>query len=282
MSHNTFGRFIVAVAICAATTWVGGAQSQDEPALLDYTVDDLVDLYVELALSEEAGADNDNDGYLHKWPPGASVRIFPQPSATLINRYGVDLFVDETKRIADRLASMVAHPKVVTFRSAELEEFARQARLDGTGTFFESSVGIFVAPRDELFERMHEIDRQNPVFPDAFLTELPRMSEPICAGWTTIRGASDWSLYRGVIFIEYSDRLGACLYEEIMQSFRIANDFPAGTPSIFNDDNAHGEPTELDLLLWRVHGNPRLVAGMAEDQVRPIARQLIVEFLAPK
>ena len=64
-----------------------------------------------------------------------------------------------------------------------------------------------------------------------------------------------------------------------MQSFGISNDLPSGTPSIFTDDEAYNEPTELDWLMWQLHGDPRLEAGMAEDDVRRIAPEIIETLL---
>jgi len=256
--------------------WAQGA----EPKLLGYTIDDLVDRYVELALSREAGTSSEGSGTLAKWSPDASVRIFPQPSASIAAP--TDLFVSETKRISDSLASLITHPKIVTLDLAELEEAARQAKADGSAAFFENSIAVYIAPRNELLAKMLEIkEKVTPLFPDYLISAVSNANKTACVGWNLRRGAADFSLYRAFIFIEYYDQatLDACLYEEIKQSFGIPNDFPAGTPSIFNDDDVYQVPTPLDLLLWRVHADPRLKVGMKEQEVRPIARRIIEEFM---
>lgn len=253
--------------------------SAQEPSLLGYSVDELASLYVELALSREGDPDSQSAGRLGKWLPDTSVRILPQPSATLVTQYGASRFVDETKRISDILGSLVAHPTIVTFDLPGLEEFARQARLDGTGEFLRDSVVIIAGTKAELFQAMLDISWNNPSFPKALIDALRGSSETFCAGWNTRLNENVWNLDRGFLFIEYSETFDACLYEEIMQSFGIPQDFPDGTPSIFNDDNVYGEPTELDLLLWRVHGDPRLKAGMTRDEVLPLAHEIIPTLL---
>lgn len=65
------------------------------------------------------------------------------------------------------------------------------------------------------------------------------------------------------IFVEepYPD-IETCLYEEMMQSFGLGFDFPAGTASIFNDDQVYLRPTNLDWTLWRIHNDPAMLPGM--------------------
>lgn len=274
----------IAVALCVVVTSIGRAQGPG-PNLLGYTVDNLVDLYVQLALSREAGTDTEGTGILTKWPPEAAIRIFAQPSETLIERDGPELFINETKRISDFIASPISHPKIVTYDAVQLAEVARQARLDGSAKYFENSVSVYIATRKELLEKMLEIQRLvTPLFPDYLIAAVSNAKKTACVGWNARRGDADWNLYRAFVFIEYKDKptLDSCLYEEVMQSFGIPDDFPPGTPSIFNDDDVYHEPTELDLLLWRVHADPRLRAGMKEEEVRPIARQIIEELLAGK
>lgn len=271
-------RVTIAAIFCIAGVLAAAAQADTISPPQGYTADDLVELYVELALLEEEGADNDQDGLLHKWPSDVAVRIIPQA-----NTPDPDHVIEEAKRISDFLGSLGTSPAIVTFDKKGLEEFASEARLDGTGKPFEYTVVAFVAPRDELIARMQMIEASSPgILPPAFLTELPRVTEPICVGATTARTKNDPQIFRALLFVEYNEGFAACLFEELMQSFGISNDFPPGTPSIFNDDGTYDSPTALDLFLWRVHGDERLKAGMDVHSVVPVATEVILDLLGPR
>ncbi len=72
----------------------------------------------------------------------------------------------------------------------------------------------------------------------------------------------------------------ACLHEEMAQGLGLPNDSDIARPSIFNDDQEFARLTELDLMLLRIHYDPRLRPGMRAAQARPIVRQIAVELLA--
>jgi hypothetical protein len=81
-------------------------------------------------------------------------------------------------------------------------------------------------------------------------------------------------LGRAVIWIEDGPLLEACLYEEILQSFGLFNDFGYDLDSIFSDVNHVTRPSELDWCLWALHSHASIEPGMTGDEARPVARKI--------
>lgn len=248
---------------------------------MGYSVDELVDLYVELALKFEAGTGMQGDGRVIKWNPDSVVKVVAQPVGTFISQNALaDTLVDETKRVTDAIASRAPDQQIVAFDRTELLRFVETARVIGPSALA-NSILVLLADRGELVKRIDTLSEQSPdaVSLKILLSQIPSINEPICAGWTLKEARRDTFVFRGFVFIEYSPGVTGCLFEELMQSFGIYNDFPDGTASIFNDDNVYQEPTELDWLLWKVHLDPRIKSGMTEVEVRPIAHNIISEII---
>lgn len=73
--------------------------------------------------------------------------------------------------------------------------------------------------------------------------------------------------------------LVTCIVEEITQVLGLPNDSDSVYPSIFND-NSHNELlTGLDGLLLKLLYHPKLESGMSEQQVRPIIRKIIANWV---
>ncbi|HUF57072.1 MAG TPA: DUF2927 domain-containing protein [Thermohalobaculum sp.] len=70
-------------------------------------------------------------------------------------------------------------------------------------------------------------------------------------------------------------RVRSCLVEEIAQALGPANDLYGLGPTIFNDDDAHFWPTELDHLMLRVLYSDALRTGMDRATTERAARQVL-------
>lgn len=72
----------------------------------------------------------------------------------------------------------------------------------------------------------------------------------------------------------------ACYHEEIAQGLGLAADSPRARPSVFNDDQEFALLTALDLLMLRLHYDPRLSPGLREREAAPIALAIASELAA--
>lgn len=72
----------------------------------------------------------------------------------------------------------------------------------------------------------------------------------------------------------------ACYHEELTQGLGLANDSDRARPSIFNDDQEFALITDHDLLLLRMHYDPRLSTGGAESALRPVIFSIASELAA--
>jgi hypothetical protein len=74
-------------------------------------------------------------------------------------------------------------------------------------------------------------------------------------------------------------KLVSCIVEEITQVLGLPNDSDSVYPSIFNDHTPDDLLTGLDGLLLKLLYQPKLKAGMSEQQVRPIIRRIIAQWM---
>ncbi len=112
------------------------------------------------------------------------------------------------------------------------------------------------------------------------VTDLPR--DAFCLAMAFARdGADGYSEAVVIIRAEHPTltRL-ACYHEELAQGLGLANDSPNARPSVFNDDQEFAFLTTHDLLLLRIHYDPRLRPGMTANQARPIVQQIAAELVA--
>jgi hypothetical protein len=106
------------------------------------------------------------------------------------------------------------------------------------------------------------------------ITDMPR--ETFCLVMAFSRNNS--AIYTeavAVIRAEHPDltRL-ACYHEELTQGLGLASDSDRARPSIFNDDQEFALITPHDLLLLRMHYDPRLRPGMTESSARTMIYSL--------
>ncbi|MCB1395117.1 MAG: DUF2927 domain-containing protein, partial [Rhodobacteraceae bacterium] len=94
-------------------------------------------------------------------------------------------------------------------------------------------------------------------------------------------GSAAYSEAVAIIRAEHPDltRL-ACYHEELTQGLGLASDSDRARPSIFNDDQEFALLTDHDLLLLRIHYDPRLRPGMTEATARPLIFTIASELVA--
>ena len=112
------------------------------------------------------------------------------------------------------------------------------------------------------------------------ITDMPR--ETFCLVMAFSRdGSAAYSEAVAIIRAEHPDltRL-ACYHEELTQGLGLASDSDRARPSIFNDDQEFALLTDHDLLLLRIHYDPRLRPGMTEATARPLIFTIASELVA--
>ena len=112
------------------------------------------------------------------------------------------------------------------------------------------------------------------------VTDMPR--ETFCMAMAFSRdGNATYTEAVAIIRAEHPDltRL-ACYHEELAQGLGLANDSARARPSVFNDDQEFALLTGHDLLLLRLHHDPRLTPGMTEAEARPIVFRIASELVA--
>lgn len=112
------------------------------------------------------------------------------------------------------------------------------------------------------------------------VADMPR--ETFCLALAFARGGG--AVYTEAVAIvraEHPDltRL-ACYHEELSQGLGLAADSPRARPSVFNDDQEFAVLTALDLLLLRLHYDPRLRPGWTEYEARAPAHAIAAELAA--
>ncbi|MEM7507409.1 MAG: DUF2927 domain-containing protein [Pseudomonadota bacterium] len=74
----------------------------------------------------------------------------------------------------------------------------------------------------------------------------------------------------------------SCIEEEIVQGMGLIRDDDAVRPSLFNEDEEFALMTTHDEYLLRILYDPRLRAGMTEEEAMPIVRRIAGELDLPK
>lgn len=105
--------------------------------------------------------------------------------------------------------------------------------------------------------------------------------ESVCVSTFSIKVKGP--IFRAVVIIPVDrararGKLVACVVEELTQVMGLPNDSDKVFPSVFNDRSTDVFLSGLDLLLLKMLYDPRVAAGMDEDAVRPILRQIATEF----
>lgn len=233
-----------------------------------YSVDDLVENFIEIAFFDEYGRPgvfgrrNRNDGgALTRWeqPVRLNVEFGPTIPSDIRSK-------DRTtvQGFTRRLARITSHPISVTETDANFT--------------------VFVAGEDDrafIQRRLKELiptisDRDLSVF-----TDLPRSFYCLVAAVPTPGQPNTYSRAVALVRAEHPDLVRqSCVHEEISQGLGLPNDSPKARPSIFNDDDEFALLTSHDELLLKMLYDQRLTPGMTADEARPIARQIATELLS--
>lgn len=247
-----------------------------------YAVDELIELYVHTSLTAEGGLST-VDHRLVKWPADKTVRVITIPLDSVFDTPGQHTqLIARTKRIVDRIAAATDAPGIDALGVEEMRAFVQVAPpADPHGALKDHVVVLFGSQAELIGAAKSWASLPGPegLLMTALLPHLGMMDQ-LCFGiW--VADPSSYRLAGAFVLIDaVTPQLDQCIYEEVMQSFGLMNDFPAGTHSIFNDDNVFEEPTYLDWFLWQVHQDPRLEAGMDEAAVRRVARDVIESLIA--
>lgn len=73
-------------------------------------------------------------------------------------------------------------------------------------------------------------------------------------------------------------KLLSCFVEELTQVLGLPNDSDKVFPSVFNDHSIDDYLSGLDVVLLRILYDPRVLPGMDEAEVRPLARRIAEEM----
>ena len=112
------------------------------------------------------------------------------------------------------------------------------------------------------------------------ITDMPR--ETFCLVMAFSRdGSAVYSEAVAIIRAEHPDLTRqACYHEELTQGLGLASDSNQARPSIFNDDQEFALLTDQDLLMLRMHYDPRLQPGMTRSQATPLIFSIASELAA--
>jgi len=234
-----------------------------------FTATQLALAYIDIALHDEylrrptgfvAGR---NPSVLRRWERPVSYRLEFGPS------------FDPARAEADRavVGALVAQLAQATGHPMSLLPPTSPAR----GNFH-----VLVVTEDE---RMALDDRLRALVPGiddgvlSLIRNIPR--ETLCLAVAFSRDDSArYSDAVAIIRAEHPDLTRhACYHEELAQGLGLANDSPRARPSIFNDDQEFARLTAHDLLLLRMHHDPRLAPGMTEAEARPLIFAIASELV---
>jgi len=229
----------------------------------------LVQIWTEVALRDEHQPGSlraaSAAAPLRRWEAPVAVRVefgASVPAAT----QGADRA--ELSRLTARLATATGHPIRLLPASASA----------GAGNFH-----VLVLSEDErraIGPRLRQLVPGIDARTVDLVTDLP--IEIFCLALAFARGGG--AAYTDAIAIvraEHPDLTRiACYHEELAQGLGLAADSPRARPSIFNDNMEFARLTALDLLLLRLHYDPRLRPGLREAQAAPIVFVIASELAA--
>ena len=233
---------------------------------LRLTAGRLAETYIDVALRDEhsdRGAVSGRSSVLRRW--AVPVRYSLEFGATT-SRATRAADYQHVRALAARLSEASNHPISVTplgqtdgnFHVLVLSESERQGAGD--------RLRALIPGIDDGAVRL--------------VTDMPR--ETFCLVLAFARdGSATYTEAVAVIRAEHPDltRL-ACYHEELTQGLGLAADSDGARPSIFNDDQEFALLTEQDLLLLRIHYDPRLTPGMTEAQARRTIFSIASELVA--
>ena len=241
----------------------GRLRTETAPADAPFTAEDLVRNFERIALRHEADSTR----------PGAPDNALPNP----VQRWEgpIRYFIGgRAARAADR-----AEVRGLMVRIARLTglDIAEASSKEGANFL------ILITAEEERDRVAADLARSSAAFARTF--DLWRRSpEIICAADNLFHPAHPDVLVAGLVVI--GEETGgllrrACIHEEVVQAFGLANDDPDVRPSIFNDDGEFALLTKHDEYLLRILYDPRLRPGMTAAEALPVVREIVAGFELP-
>jgi hypothetical protein len=245
----------------------GTSVAADGEQVSGYSQPEIIEFYVGATLR---GVERRADGRLHKWPskPPVTVVTYPQDSTFATPERHLEIVA-----LVDHVAEAISSPIGVGFVNAldaaeRVDYIANRKKRPQRGV--PGTIAVYVGTRAELRGLTDILGTQLSIATTLHDGFLARMGDgALCFSIALNASAEDDTLVRSYLFLEDGPELERCVLRELMRAFGLV-DLPAGTASIFSDDRSYEEPTELDWLLWRIHFDARLKAGMTEAEVRAI------------
>ncbi|WP_146195159.1 DUF2927 domain-containing protein [Pararhodobacter marinus] len=226
----------------------------------------LAEIYIQVALHEEQSGGFNRAGrpsVLRRWV--APVRYRMEFGASSGRQARVDDF-RTVRELAARLSTASGH-------AISVEPLGQS-----DGNFH-----VLVLSETERRDAAARIRELVPGISDGavrLITDMPR--ETFCLVMAFSRdGSAEYSEALAIVRSEHPDLTRtACYHEELTQGLGLASDSSRARPSIFNDDQEFALITPVDLLLLRIHYDPRLQPGMTEREARPIIFTIASELIA--
>lgn len=249
-------------------------EGEDGPLL---TKNQVVDLYVEIAFGSEFGvlAPASNQSALDKRRTDAAVNIVPLPQSSVP-------LAEPTSLVQSIVSELNLHSgglRLIAYMPEDMKGLLERVSRDRS--IYLDTVLVYIGSRSELNGLIDKASSENLAiqrFRDEVISDPENDGRPLCAAASFVRDDGILGMGTAAVWVEYGPHLRACLFEEIIQSFGLGNDFAPGTPSIFNDDDVYDAPTALDWQLWRVHTDPRLKHSMGPAEAREIVQEILGGF----
>lgn len=175
--------------------------------------------------------------------------------------------------IDDRTADKMLHRRMVRQHLGHLADITG---LSITAAEFEKANLKIIFSDEASLET--ELQKDMGLENRAFRARI--MHDSVCLGRIAV--AKDGSIHHATVLIPVDRarahaKLMSCVVEELTQVLGLANDSTDVYPSIFNDRSFNDFLTGLDYLLLKLMYEPRLKAGMSENQVRAVIHQIVME-----
>lgn len=260
---------LIAVAVFL---FFGANNSIADESLTGMTVSKFADLYVDLAFGSEFQSWGPRQDSIFKRVDRRPVNIIPLPKPS------VPLEVALTS-VAAVAQNVEQHSANVVLNTHSMDELNELLSAGLSPEVLRDSVVIYIGTRSELGDSIRANADINPHLVQLFeRAASDRSVEQICMAAAAPTHEGSNIIGMAIVWIEYKSNIDECIYEELMQSFGLGNDFSSGVPSMFNDDGVYSEPTDLDWLFWQVHTDPRMSPGMNRIEAHQIASQVAIEL----
>lgn len=238
-----------------------GLMRRDDGVTVPVSATQLAETYIDVAMRDEHLRGRAGGNVLRRWAAPVRYSLEFGDSVRPANR---DRDRAEVAQLANRLATAARHPISLAG--------------PGTGGNFHVLV-LSEAERRAAGPRLRALVPGIDESAVSLITDMPR--ETYCLVIAFARGVD--AVYSEAVAVIRAEHPGltrqACYHEELTQGLGLASDSDRARPSIFNDDQEYALITAHDLLLLRLHYDPRLGPGMTETTARPIVFTIASELV---